>query len=103
MEPESSRFTIIARRARAGVAVLAVGALGVGFTACGDSDEEEAQDSVNSALDEAGIDTEEFQDSVDEAQDSVESAIDDVDTEELEQQAEEAQKQLEELQQQNGQ
>ena len=98
MEAESSRFDIIARRARAGLAVLAVGALGVGFTACGDDEEDEATDSVNSALEEAGVDTEEFQDSVDEAQDSVESALDDVDTEELEQQAEEAQKQLEELQ-----
>lgn len=98
MEAESSRFAITARRARAGLAVLAVGALGVGFTACGDDESDEATDSVNSILEENGVNTDELQDSVDEAQDSVESALDDVDTEELQQQAEEAQKQLEELQ-----
>ncbi len=102
MESESNRFAINFRRARAGFAVLAIGALGVGFTACGDDEEDEATDSVNSILEEQGVDTDELQQSVEDAQEQAESALDDVDTEALQEQAEEAQKQLEELQQQQG-
>ncbi|CAN5552085.1 hypothetical protein BH20ACT15_BH20ACT15_07560 [soil metagenome] len=97
MEAESSRFALNARRARAGAAVLAIGALGVGFSACGDDEQDEATDSVNSILEEQGVDTDELQQSVEDAQEQAESALDDIDTDELQKQAE---KQLEELQDQ---
>ena len=107
MDPESSRFALFARRARSTAVVLAIGALGVGFSACGDDEEnnindqiDEAQEQLGTALDE--VDTEELKQQAEDAQEEIESALSDVDTEELQQQAEEAQKELEELQQQNG-
>jgi uncharacterized protein HemX len=107
MDPESSRFALFTRRARSTAVVLAIGALGVGFSACGDDEEsnindqiDEAQEQLGTALDD--VDTEKLQQQAEDAQEQIESALSDVDTEELQQQAEEAQKQLEELQQQNG-
>lgn len=107
MDPESSRFALFARRARSTAVVLAIGALGVGFSACGDDEEnindqiDEAQEQLGTALDE--VDTDELKQQAEDAQEQVESALSDVDTEELQQQVEEAQKELkEQLQQQNG-
>ena len=106
MDPESSRFAQSNRRARSTAAVLAIGALGVGFSACGDDEEnindqiDEAQEQLGTALDD--VNTDEIQSQIDESQEQVESALSEIDTDELQQQAEEAQKQLEELQNQNG-
>ena len=106
MDPESSRFALFNRRARSTAVVLAIGALGVGFSACGDDEEnindqiDEAQEQLGTALDD--VNTDEIQSQIDESQEQVESALSEIDTDELQQQAEEAQKQLEELQNQNG-
>jgi DNA-directed RNA polymerase specialized sigma24 family protein len=77
MDSESSRFALLARRARTIPVAIAIGALAVGFSACGDDEQQQAQDAV------------------DDAQQQVESALDDVDTEELQQQASEAQQSVE--------
>jgi DNA-directed RNA polymerase specialized sigma24 family protein len=77
MDSESSRFALLTGRARTIVVAAAIGALGVGFSACGDDEQQQAQDAV------------------DDAQQQVESALDDVDTEELQQQASEAQQSVE--------
>jgi uncharacterized protein HemX len=100
METKSSRFAPLARRARTIAVGMAIAGIAVGFSACGDSDQEEAQDAVDnaqeqieSALDE--VDTEELQQQAEEAQEQIESAASEIDTEALQQQAEEAQKEFE--------
>ncbi len=100
MKPKSSRFTGVARRARTIAVGLAIAGLSAGFAACGDDEQDnaneavdEAQENLESALDE--VDTEALQDQAEEAQDQIESAVDDIDTEALQQQAEEAQKEFE--------
>lgn len=100
MKPKSSRFTPIARRARTIAVGLAVAGLSAGFAACGDDEQDEAnqavdeaQENLESALDE--VDTEALQDQAEEAQEQIESAVDDIDTEALQQQAEEAQQEFE--------
>ena len=101
MKPKSSRFTPIGRRARSIAVGLAIAGLSAGFAACGDDEQDEAnqavdevQENLESALDE--VDTEALQDQAEEAQEQIESAVDDIDTEALQQQAEEAQKEFEE-------
>jgi hypothetical protein len=97
MESKSSRLAPKARRARIIAVGLAIAGLSVGFTACGDDEQDQAQDAADqleSALDE--VDTEELQQQAEDAQEQIESAVDDIDTEALQQQAEEAQKQFEE-------
>jgi hypothetical protein len=96
MKPKSSRFTPVARRARTIAVGLAIAGLSAGFAACGDDEQdqaEEAADQLESALDE--VDTEALQEQAEEAQDQIESAVDEIDTEALQQQAEEAQQQFE--------
>lgn len=106
MDPESSRFALFTRRARSMAVVLAIGAAGVGFSACGDDEQDindqidDAQEQLGTALDD--VNTDEVQSQIDDAQEQAESALSEVDTDQLQQQAEEAQQQLEELQQQNG-
>jgi predicted nucleic acid-binding Zn-ribbon protein len=101
-----SRFKHLGRRARAIAIGMAIAGISVGFTACGDDEDEanqsvdELQEQIESGLDD--VDTEELQQQAEDAQEQIESAIDDVDTEALQQQAEEAQKQAEELQDQYG-
>lgn len=101
MDPDSSRFARLGRRARAAALALAVGGLAVAFAACGDDEQDEinkqideAQEQVGSALED--VDTEKLQSQLDEAQEQAESALDEIDTEQLKKQAEEAQKQIEE-------
>ncbi len=103
MKPKSSRTSRsagISRRARTIAVGLAVAGLSAGFAACGDDEQDEAnqavdeaQENLESALDE--VDTEEAQQQAEEAQEQIESAVDDIDTEALQQQAEEAQKEFE--------
>jgi len=103
-----SRFKHLSRRTRTVAIGMAVAGISVGFTACGDDEQDEAnqavdeaQEQLESALDE--VDTEELQQQADEAQEQIESAVDEIDTEALKQQAEEAEKQAKELQEQYGQ
>lgn len=102
MESESSRFALIARRGRTIAVALAIGALGVGFTACGDDEQDQANDAVDSLQEELeninteDIDTAEIQDQIDEAEKEISEALETIDTDELKDQAEELQKQLEE-------
>ena len=100
MKPKSSRFTGIARRARTIAVGLAIAGLSAGFAACGDDEQDEAnqavdeaQENLESALDE--VDTEELHQQAEDAQEQAESAIDEIDTEALKQEAEEAQQQVE--------
>lgn len=92
---KSNRFAPIVRRARTIAVGLAIAAFSVGFAACGDDEQDqanEAVDNLQSALDD--VDTEELQQQASEAQEQIQSAVDDVDTEALQQQAEEAQQNL---------
>lgn len=107
MESKSSRFASISRRARTIAVGLAVAGIGVGFTACGDDEQDEAnqavddlQEQIESGLDE--VDTEELQQQAEDAQEQIESAVDEIDTEALQQQAEEAEQNAKELQEQYG-
>ena len=100
MGDKSNRFAPIARRARTIAVGLAIAGLSAGFAACGDDEQDEAnqavdeaQENLESALDE--VDTEELQQQAEEAQEQIESAADDIDTEALQQKAEEAQKEFE--------
>ena len=77
MKDKSTRFAPLARRARTIAVGLAIAALSAGFAACGDDEQDEANQAV------------------DDLQENVESALDEVDTEEAQQQAEEAQEQIE--------
>jgi uncharacterized protein HemX len=107
MQSKSSRFTSISRRSRTIAVGLAIAGISVGFTACGDDEQDQANDAVDeaqeqleSALDD--VDTEELQQQAEDAQEQIESAVDDIDTEALQQQADEAQKEAEKLQDQYG-
>ena len=107
MENKSSRFTHLGRRARAIAVGMAIAGISVGFTACGDDEQDEAnqavddaQEQIESALDD--VDTEELQQQAEEAQEQIESAVDDIDTEALQEQADKAQKEAQELQDQYG-
>jgi hypothetical protein len=108
MDSKSSRFTHLSRRARTIAVGMAIAGISVGFTACGDDEQDEAnqavdeaQEQLESALDD--VDTEELQQQAEVAQEQIESAVDDIDTEALQQQAEEAEQQAKELQEQYGQ
>jgi hypothetical protein len=108
MESKSSRFTHLGRRTRAIAVGMAIAGISVGFTACGDDEQDEAnqavddlQEQIESGLDD--VDTEELQQQAEDAQEQIESAVDDIDTEALQQQAEEAEQQAKELQEQYGQ
>ena len=96
MESKSSRFTHLGRRTRAIAVGMAIAGISVGFTACGDDEQDQANDAVDeaqeqleSALDD--VDTEELQQQAEEAQEQIESAVDDIDTEALQQQGKELQ------------
>lgn len=103
MQSKSSRFQNLSRRTRTIAAGLAIAGISVGFTACGDDEQDQLNDAIDNAQEALEtIDTEELQQQADEAQEQIESALDEVDTEALQQQAEEAQKEAEQLQDQYG-
>jgi hypothetical protein len=73
-----SKSSTLSRRIRTGAAVLAIGALGAGFTACGD---DETEDAINDAQDSAEEIQNSVEDQVDDAQeqaDSVQSEAEDL-------------------------
>jgi uncharacterized protein HemX len=96
MESKSSRFTHLGSRTRAIAVGLAIAGVSFGFTACGDDEQDQANDAVDDVqenIDSAlhDLDTEELQQQAEEAQEQIESAVDEIDTEALQQQGEELQ------------
>ena len=90
MSKQSSRFTISARRGSAIAASLAIAAFGLSAAGCGDDEEEnaneaiesveqqasEAQKSISTAIDQAQQQATEAQEQADEAQEKAQEQID---------------------------
>jgi uncharacterized protein HemX len=97
MLKESSRFTIRARRGSALVASLAIAAFGLGAAGCGDNDEENANEAVDSVEQEATEAGQEAEDAAAKAKQEAEDAATEAE-QEAQDAAEDAQKELDQAQ-----